>query len=353
MAECRVATGASLPERRFAPAAYPVLTRPHQRADGIRHTLRHQPRGRLTLKRIADYPVYIVVRLVVCIVQAMPVDMCARIARRLAYLAADVFQIRGEVVDDNLRHAFPELSPRERRRLARQMWEHLALMGIEVVHAPRKIHDTNWRDYTSLVGSDKIIRACFDDRPVVIISGHYGNFELSGYVLALLGFPSFTVARPLDNPYLDRFINDFRGRTGQYILSKKGSSKQIEQVLASGGTIALLGDQYAGRKGCWVEFFGRPASSHKAVSLFTLGSGAPAVFCFSRRQGKPLTQRMGTDGMLDPKTMPDEMRSVPAVTQWYTERLEHTIREAPEQYWWLHRRWREAQPRKRKRRKAA
>ena len=55
---------------------------------------------------------------------------------------------------------------------------------------------------------------CFDDRPTVIICGHYGNFELSGYVLGLLGFPSYTIARPLDNPYLDRFINEFRGLTG-------------------------------------------------------------------------------------------------------------------------------------------
>jgi KDO2-lipid IV(A) lauroyltransferase len=305
------------------------------------------------LKSVTDILVYLGVRLVVCVVQAMPLDLCARLARRLAVLAADVFRIRDDVVDDNLRHAFPEMTAQERRGLARRMWEHLILMGIEVVHAPRKVHDTNWRDYVKLVDSDQIIRACFDDRPVVMISGHYGNFELSGYVLALLGFPSFTVARPLDNPYLDRFINDFRGRTGQYILSKKGSAKEIERVLASGGTLALLGDQYAGRKGCWVEFFGRPASSHKAVALFTLASDAPALFCFSRRQGEPLSQLLGTGGILDPRTMPAEMRTVPGVTQWYTERLERTIRQAPEQYWWLHRRWREAPPRRKKRRQAA
>jgi KDO2-lipid IV(A) lauroyltransferase len=304
------------------------------------------------VQNVLNYIVYLAVRLVVCVVQAMPLATCAAMARRLAFVAADVLGIRAAVVDDNLRHAFPGMPAGERRRLARRMWEHLFLMGIEVVHAPRKIHDTNWRDYITLVNSHEIIRACFDERPLVIISGHYGNFELSGYVLALLGFPSFTVARPLDNPYLDRFINEFRGRTGQYVVSKKGSSGEIEQVLARGGTLALLGDQYAGRKGCWVDFFGRPASSHKAVALFALGADAPAMFCFARRQGGLLRHVMGADGVLDPRTMGAEMRTVPAVTQWYTDRLEHTIRIAPEQYWWLHRRWRDTRPRKSQRQAA-
>jgi Kdo2-lipid IVA lauroyltransferase/acyltransferase len=108
-----------------------------------------------------------------------------------------------------------------------------------------------------------------------------------------------------------------------------------------------LGDQFAGRKGCWVEFFGRPASSHKAIALFTLGSEAPTVFCFARRTNKPLHQRMGTYGTLDPRTAPAEMLSVPAITEWYTRQLERVIREQPEQYWWLHRRWKDTPGRKR------
>src|SRR6185503_2596959 len=116
------------------------------------------------------------------------------------------------------------------------------------------IHDTNWREYVTLRDSDLIIRTFFDDRPTIVICGHYGNFELSGYVLGLFGFPTYTIARPLDNPYLNQWLNDFRGLTGQYILSKNGSAGQIQDILNRGGVLALLGDQYAGSKGCWVEF---------------------------------------------------------------------------------------------------
>jgi KDO2-lipid IV(A) lauroyltransferase len=297
---------------------------------------------------IVDYPVYLIVRIFVCIVQATPLETCASVARWLATLSCDVLKIRGDVIEDNLRHAFPEMTPHERHQMTWRMWEHFFLLLVEVAHAPRKIHHSNWRDYAQLDNVAQIIRAFFDDRPTVIVCGHYGNFELSGYLLGILGFPSYTIARPLDNPYLDRFLNDFRGSTGQYILSKTGSSAQIDTVLAGGGVLALLGDQYAGPKGCWVEFFGRPASSHKAIALFTLGAEAPTVFCYARRTTGVLHTVVGThvDGVLDPRRMPASMRTVGDVTRWYTQLLERTIRQAPEQYWWLHRRWRDPRPAK-------
>jgi KDO2-lipid IV(A) lauroyltransferase len=271
----------------------------------------------------------------------MPINTCTALAGRLATLACDVLRIRREVIDENLRLAFPRLSAGQRRDLTWRMWEHLFLMLVEVIHAPRKIHETNWRDYVTLDQADQIIRALFDERPCLLICGHYGNFELSAYVLGLLGFKTFTIARPLDNPYLGRFLNEFRVLTGQFILSKTGSAGEIATVMAGGGALALLGDQHAGSKGCWVEFFGRPASSHKAIALLSLANDAPMVFCYARRTRGPLRLTMGARAALDPLSASPSMRSVPEITQWYTAQLEHTIRQAPEQYWWVHRRWKD------------
>ncbi len=241
-------------------------------------------------RNVIDYLAYLVVRIFVCVVQAMPVERCADVARVLATICASILKIRRRLVEENLKCAFPEMSAAERKQLAWRMWEHLFLLVVEVVHAPRKIHHTNWREYVTLVNADQIIRTFFDDRPTIVVCGHYGNFELSGFTLGILGFPSFTIARTLDNPYLDRFLNEFRGLTGQYILPKEGSSGDVHEVLKRGGIIALLGDQNAGRKGCWVDFFGRPASSHKGIALFTLASEAPTIFCFARRTDRPLAQ---------------------------------------------------------------
>lgn len=289
----------------------------------------------------SDYPVYLVVRLLICLVQALPLSACQRGCRLLARLFADVLRVRRCTVEENLSGAFPDWSAAERARLARQMWEHLFLMVCELAHAPRKIGETSWRRHICLCDQRPIVRSLLVDRPVVIVSGHYGNFELSNYVLGLLGFPAYAIARPLDNRFLDRFVNRFRGARGQRILPKNGSAAAIDAVLSSGGTLTLLADQHAGPKGQWVEFFGRPASTHKAIAVFSLASDAPLLVCYDRREGKILQHQIGLAGIADPRNASAGLTTVPALTEWYTRRLEEIVRQAPEQYWWLHRRWRE------------
>ena len=175
---------------------------------------------------------------------------------------------------------------------------------------------------------------------------------MAGFVAGLLGFPSYTIIRPLDNPYLNKYVNRFRSMHGQYILEKQGSSIQAEAVLQQGGMLALLGDQHAGPRGCWVEFMGRPASCHKALALFTLSSGAPQMVLYNRRSQQPMQFEVGCAGRVDPADLPDSLADIQALTQWYNQRLEQVIRETPEQYWWVHRRWK-GKPRSARARKQA
>jgi KDO2-lipid IV(A) lauroyltransferase len=168
----------------------------------------------------------------------------------------------------------------------------------------------------------------------------------------MLGFPTFTVARPLDNIYLDRYVNRFRGAHGQFILPKQGSSAQIQAVLESGHALTLLGDQHAGSKGCWVDFFGHPASSHKAISLFSLASGAPLLVVYCRRNGGPLKLELGLAAVADPADDDPAVANVKTMTQWYNHQLEQIVRRSPEQYWWLHRRWKGEPPSRRARPRA-
>ena len=186
--------------------------------------------------RVLDYLAYVVVRILICIVQATRIETGQAVAGWLAWLFHDVIRLRGQVIDENLAHAMPDLSAAARGELARRMWEHLFLLVLEVAHAPRKIHETNWRQYLRLRDVAPLLRAMISGRPVIIVTAHFGNFELGGYGLGILGFPTYSVARPLDNRYLDRFLNRFRGGTGQHLISKNGGSAQIERVLSQGGT---------------------------------------------------------------------------------------------------------------------
>jgi KDO2-lipid IV(A) lauroyltransferase len=226
-------------------------------------------------------------------------------------------------------------------------------MGCEIAQAPRKIHDSNWRDYVYIRDQEQMTNYLIDYRPLVAVSGHYGNFEMGGYVTGLLGMPSYTVARKMDNPYLDDFINHFRGFNGQFILPKDGSATAVQEVLESGGILTLLGDQHAGTKGCWVDFLGRPAACHKAVALFTLSGKAPMMVSYCRHTDKPLRFEIGCTGVADPLTLPEEMKDVTKLTQWYNDRLADAITVDPNQFWWVHRRWKEKPVRKTKKRAAA
>ena len=298
------------------------------------------------MQNFVDYVVYLIVRLFVCTVQTLSLETCQRVARWLAWVACDVAPLRRRVVDENLQRAFPNLSTAERTKLARRMWEHLFLMVCEIAHAPRKIHDTNWRRYIRFPDHAPMMRLLWSERPKVFVAGHYGNFELGGYTMGLFGFQTYAVARPLDNKYLDRFVKRFREAKGQHILPKQGSAEEIAELLAKNRTLSVLGDQHAGPKGCWVDFFGTPASTHKAIALFALSNEAPLAVGYARRVHQPLVYEMGVEAIAEPSELAAETRGLAELTQWFTTVLEGLIRAAPEQYWWIHRRWKGEPPAK-------
>lgn len=275
-------------------------------------------------------------------------ETCQALASGMATVCCDFVGFRRQVVEENLQAALPELSADERRRLAWRMWEHLFLLVVEVAHAPRKIHETNWREFVRFKNSDVLAGLLLAERPLVLVSAHFGNFEMAGFLLGILGFPTYAVARTLDNPYVDRFVNRFRAAKGQHMIPKKGGYEQIVQVLESAGKMTFLADQYAGSKGCWVNFFGRPASAHKAIALFALNHDAPLAVGYGQRLDRPLHFELGLQSVLDPREESEEANSVPRLTQWYTTQLEGIVRQAPEQYWWVHRRWKDNRPARRR-----
>jgi KDO2-lipid IV(A) lauroyltransferase len=222
------------------------------------------------------------------------------------------------------------------------VYSHFCTLLAELFQLPRRMHLHNWKRHAELVGGRPLLATLLSGRSVLIVTGHLGNWELAGYVLGLVGFRTFAIARTLDNPYLDDLLRGMRERTGQKILAKKGDFDDIQGALATGGILATLADQDAGDRGLFVDFFGRPASTHKAIALLALEHhvtilvvGVPRI----RRKYQVLVA-----DLIDPADYADRPDAVKALTQRYTSALEQVIRLAPEQYFWLHRRWKH-QPR--------
>lgn len=305
------------------------------------------------MKKIQYLIEYGVVRFLVAIVQTFPEDRADIICRILARLVSDVLKVRHETVEGNLSLVYPEKSDGERAILRREMWHHLLLMLCEIAWAPRRLHRCNWRGHVRFIEAPMMLRHLLSRRATVVVTGHFGNFELGGYITGLMGVQTTTIARTLDNPYLHAFLTRFRGARMQRMVDKKGCAPLIERHLAEGGKLALLADQYGGAKGCWVDFLGHQASCHKALALFTLTADAPMLVVYTRRTGGPMQFEQGCTGIVDPREQTEPTSGVRSLTTWYNEQLAVAIRRDPEQYWWLHRRWREKPKRRGKTKGAA
>jgi KDO2-lipid IV(A) lauroyltransferase len=208
---------------------------------------------------------------------------------------------------------------------------------VEIARLPRGLRVYNWRRYAALVNGRDMLTGLLDDRPALIVTAHFGNWELAGYVLGAVGFRTFAIARVLDNPHLERFLKGFRQATGQTVIAKKDDFDRLTVALRAGGKVATLADQDAGPRGVFVDFFGRPASAHKAVALMALEFDARMLVV-----GVPRTRdgyRVVCEEVIDPREFAGRPDAVKAITQRYHAALERVIRRHPEQYFWLHRRW--------------
>jgi KDO2-lipid IV(A) lauroyltransferase len=291
-------------------------------------------------RRSVDFLAYLVVRLTVCVLQMLTVERSYAFARLLAKVMYRVDKRHRAVGIENLKHAFGDhYTDPERDQIVRQVYEHFCMMLMEILHIPRKLHRTTWRDRITLVGHEPVLDRLISGGPVILLSGHFGNWEMAGYLFGVFGFAPRSVARTLDNPYLDRFLRSFRERTGQKMIPKTGGYDDMLQVLAEGGVLSFLADQDAGSRGMYVDFFGRPASTHKAIALLALEHNAPVVVGYARRIGPGFRYEVGCDALIVPEELTGTSDDARLLTQRYTTALETIIRRSPEQYLWLHRRW--------------
>lgn len=294
-----------------------------------------------------DYAVYLAVRIFVCIMQALPRRLALGFANVLALVAYKLDKRHREVARENLRHAMPErcADPVERDRIVLGCYRHFCTMAVEIALLPRRLHIHNWRQSNALHNFEKMVTPLIGERAVLLVTAHFGNWEVAGYVTGVTGLKTYSIARVLDNPYLHRFLLQFRQKTGQTILNKSGDFDKITAVLESRGVIGTLGDQDAGPKGMFVNFFNRPASTHKAVALLSMQFDAPMVVFGVPRIGTPMKFIWEIEDYIDPRDYTGKRSlAVRAITERFTLALERIVRRYPEQYFWLHRRWKHQPP---------
>ena len=283
---------------------------------------------------------------------ALPWDRATAVGAWLGRLGYAPTGIRRGVTERQIAAAFPEFSAARVREVARASYESLGRTTLEAALVPRLGHAGILGLYERVEGWELLEEARAAGRGALLVTGHLGNWELGNFLLGLLGVRSSAIARRLDNPHLHRFVKRFRVRTGQTILDKHADYERIQAVLAEGGTLGVLADQDAGARGPFVPFFGRPASTTKAVALLALEHRAPILVLGVQKVAEPFRYRLTVEDTIHPEEYDAHPDAVVAITARFTAALERMIRRYPEQYFWLHRRWKH-QPKARPARRAA
>jgi KDO2-lipid IV(A) lauroyltransferase len=270
--------------------------------------------------------IYLLMRLGLIVVQRLPVRGFLRL---MGCLSPYIFRRQARLAREHLRMTLPHLDP---AKTTRRMFVHFS----ESIWELSRLHQC-------VPQLDSAARRVFDEalaegKGAVLITGHVGNWEILGQAIAAAGFPIATIARPAFDPRVTRWLDQWRSRHGLKIIwREQNSGKAILRALRNNHLMAFLIDQDTKTVGDYVPFFGRPAFTPTTPAALALRTGAPVIFCWHHRRGR---RHQITVERVVFEPSGDYRRDTMALTALLTARLESVIRIVPEQWVWMHRRWR-------------
>jgi len=272
------------------------------------------------------------------LVGRLPLPVARAVGAGLGQLAYWLVGRRRRVALANLRLAFgPSLPAAARARIARDNFRHL---GVTAAECCRLFFGRRGGllDHLRVEGEEHLKAALAEGRGALCLTAHFGNWELLGAAHARVGLPLSVVIRPLDNSGLEVLLTRGRERSGLRLIPKRHAVRGIRAALAQGECVGILLDQNAGREGAFVPFFGHLASTSRSLAVLALKTGAPVVPTFIRRLSTGEHQ-ITVEPALPLATTGELARDVEVNTARFTETIERYVRLQPDQWFWVHRRW--------------
>lgn len=244
----------------------------------------------------------------------------------------------------NLRLAFPDWSDKERKRAARGMIRQVGWMAAEFSQFP-KYTRANIERVVALDGYENFDAARRRGKGVLFLTGHMSAWELAPFAQALYGNPLHFLVRPIANAKVDALINRYRCRSGNEAIEKNRSARAILRVLAEGGTVGVLSDHNTSlEEGVFVDFFGIPASTTSGLARLALRTDAAVVPGFLSWDRERRKYRLRFEPAIELSRTSDEEADVRENTQRFTRVIEDYVRAHPDQWLWVHKRWKTRPP---------
>ena len=265
-----------------------------------------------------------------------------KLSRKFAAILAFVFfyfiPIRKKVVFNNLKIAFPENDIHTNKKLAFRIYQSFAITLVEILYLPyiKKVELIN---AVKCSNPELIIEKFKEGKGLILLSSHFGNWEFIAISVAMqVRLPFSVIVKPLRNPLVYDWMNNFRTKFGNEVVPLGISIRKIYQTLKEKKVIAMVADQRGPREGVKVDFFGKKVSVYTGPAALALKTGAPLICGIAVRDKNYKYKMVLVE--ISQQNLPDgEEEKILEISQRYTSYLETVIRENPEQWLWMHNRW--------------
>lgn len=287
---------------------------------------------------MSDHNLYLLIRLVIKLLSFFPKSLLMFFSDALALIWYHLDKRHRNVVLENVRVAYPgKYSQHQLEQFAKTNFKHTIGIFFEVIWS------CSWKPadrdrYFAVKGVDHLKKAMAKGEGVVGLLGHTGNFEFMAAAIGLSGMNGHALYRKLDFRPLDRLLKELRERFGTKMIPLRKASNKVETLLKNGELVGTLLDQNVDwYKGVFVNYFGRPACTNNGLAKLVLRTGATVVPIFLRREkGKYILECLPE---LKLKETGDPIKDIENYTQTFVSAIETMVRQCPEQYFWVHNRW--------------
>jgi KDO2-lipid IV(A) lauroyltransferase len=306
-----------------------------------RRRRRQRDRRRREPPRLRTWLEYVALRGAVGLLALAPLWLAFRIAEAVAFVAWLVDVPHRRIGMTNLAIAFPGEPIGRRRRILRRSFLNLGRMAAELAHLPR-LGDARLRDMVRFADEAWWAEAVGWERSsgVLVLSGHFGNWELLVYAHGRRGHPVHMVHRAIANPLVDEWLHGLRAPAGTVMIRKSGAAQSVLKALRDRALLVLPIDQNSTRNlGVFVDFFGVAASTNAGMARIALRTDAPIVPVFIVRNGASARHTVHVLPILQAERTGDVEADVVTNTQRFTALFEEMVRRHPEQWLWMHKRW--------------
>lgn len=269
----------------------------------------------------------------------MPRTIAHRAAGIVAWLGFHLARRQRNAGFHNLRMAMPELSAQEHHRILRGSFENLARLLVEFSHFS-ELNKGNISRFVIHDGLENYHEAVRRGRGIIFMTAHFGAWELSSFAQSIYGYPLKFVVRPIDNPKVDALITRYRTLGGNVPIQRRSAGRDILKALRNNQAVGILFDQNTtSDEGVFVDFFGIPAATTPAIATFALRTGAAVLPGFLIWDEALHTHRLRFDPPVELINTGDLAHDVVQNTARFNKILERYVREYPDQWLWIHRRW--------------